>query len=586
MLPRAASRALRIRPAPLPFPRPALLARPTPIASTSQWIRSFADNSRPPKKPGQDHAWEPSDTIKFGAPKNANSTSNPVHPNEQPEFDTVRSDQNTAQHSEGAGPGISEAADLGRGSQQEFSKEQTEFSEPQPSKVNTEAATETAEQSQKPLPDLRKGIPSTFGAEFGKEGAKERSNEDPFNITEDPEKEPAPGTGGTGGREGGELPKSAYETSTDRRRNRVANWGYLSTALLGTLGAIYLGRNWETEEEEKTHANAPSGWGLGLMYNRAKARLNSQMGYYTEPAFPKLLPEMPPGQVPPYTLVISMEDMLVHSEWTREHGWRTAKRPGMDYFLRYLSQYYELVIFTTLPFQTGELVYRKLDPFRIVMWPLFREACRYEKGEYVKDLSYLNRDLSKTIILDTNPAHTKLQPENAIILPKWTGQPQDKGLVALIPFLEYIGTMGVNDVRTALASFEDKDIPAEFARREARAREAFNKQLAEEKAKKPKHSAVGWVTKSLGLKQQPQGLLVGEQTASEGFEQGKMLSDQIRERGMKNYEALEKEIRENGEKWLKEMEAEEKRAQEEAMKGMKSGVFGWLGGDGGPSEKK
>jgi hypothetical protein len=31
----------------------------------------------------------------------------------------------------------------------------------------------------------------------------------------------------------------------------------------------------------------------------------------------------------------------------RQHGWRTAKRPGVDYFIAYLSQFYEVVIFTT-----------------------------------------------------------------------------------------------------------------------------------------------------------------------------------------------------------------------------------------------
>jgi import inner membrane translocase subunit TIM50 len=79
-----------------------------------------------------------------------------------------------------------------------------------------------------------------------------------------------------------------------------------------------------------------------------------------------------------------LEDLLVHSEWSREHGWRTAKRPGVDYFLRYLSQYYELVIFTTVRSSDADPIIRKLDPFHVVMWPLFREATRYEKGEYIK----------------------------------------------------------------------------------------------------------------------------------------------------------------------------------------------------------
>lgn len=31
----------------------------------------------------------------------------------------------------------------------------------------------------------------------------------------------------------------------------------------------------------------------------------------------------------------------------REHGWRTMKRPGIEYFIGYLSQFYEIVIFTS-----------------------------------------------------------------------------------------------------------------------------------------------------------------------------------------------------------------------------------------------
>ena len=48
----------------------------------------------------------------------------------------------------------------------------------------------------------------------------------------------------------------------------------------------------------------------------------------------------------------------------------------------------------------------------------------------------MNRDLSKVVIIDAHPEHVSAQPENAIILPKWTGQPGDKGLVSMIPFLE------------------------------------------------------------------------------------------------------------------------------------------------------
>src|SRR6266702_7528130 len=86
---------------------------------------------------------------------------------------------------------------------------------------------------------------------------------------------------------------------------------------------------------------------------------------------------LPAPHQKPYTLLLSMDDLLVTSTWDvssvvttfvlkptpylsrvspsnpinnffqRQHGWRTAKRPGVDYFLAYLSQFYEIVIFTT-----------------------------------------------------------------------------------------------------------------------------------------------------------------------------------------------------------------------------------------------
>lgn len=176
----------------------------------------------------------------------------------------------------------------------------------------------------------------------------------------------------------------------------------------------------------------------------------------------------------------------------------------------------------------------------------------------------------------------KLQPENAIVLPKWKGDPKDKDLVALIPFLEYLAMMGTQDVREAIKSFEGKDIAKEFAIREARAREEFNKELAKRKSNKPRYSVGSGVMGALGLRGQQGGLSLGEgQTIAEGFEQGKMLSDQFRERGQKAYEELEKQIRENGEKWLKEMAEEEKKLMDQQMKEMKTGMFSWLGSSGG-----
>jgi predicted HAD superfamily phosphohydrolase YqeG len=37
------------------------------------------------------------------------------------------------------------------------------------------------------------------------------------------------------------------------------------------------------------------------------------------------------------TLVLDLDDTLIHSDWTRGRGWRTFKRPGAEDFLRQVS---------------------------------------------------------------------------------------------------------------------------------------------------------------------------------------------------------------------------------------------------------
>lgn len=265
-----------------------------------------------------------------------------------------------------------------------------------PKTPETQEAPET--QEQKPdlasLPDLTQGIPSTLEHETS--GATNKSALEPLEET------PAETETGSGGRGRGELPASAYVSSTDRRRNRLAKIMYWSALFIAVGGVSYLGRDWESEEEAKAYGDIPNGWTPALWWKRAVARQTGILKYYQEPAFDKLLPDPDPLFERPYTLCISLEDMLVHSEWTREHGWRVAKRPGVDYFLRYLSQYYELVLFTSVPYAMGEPLIRKLDPFRFIVWPLFREATKYKDGEIVKVsftcIHYINHSLAAQIV--------------------------------------------------------------------------------------------------------------------------------------------------------------------------------------------
>lgn len=268
----------------------------------------------------------------------------------------------------------------------------------------------------------------------------------------------------------GAMSSKEYRTVSERTRRSRTRISLALLFLAFGANAVYMGREWEEEElkiKKMKIEDAPS-----TRWGRMKARLTGIVDVFVEPAWPELLPPpYPPPYQKPYTLLLSVDDLLVTSQWDREHGWRTAKRPGVDYFLAYMSQFYEIVVFTTQPGYTVDPILDKLDRYHLyLMYRLYREATRFADGKIVKDLSYLNRDLSKVIMLDTDPDHVSTHPENAVVLPKWKGDPKDKGLVAMIPFLESIAIYSPPDVRPILKAYEGKDVPLEYAKTEAKAR--------------------------------------------------------------------------------------------------------------------
>ncbi len=354
--------------------------------------------------------------------------------------------------------------------------------------------------------------------------------------------------------ERGSAKRPAYISSTDIRRDRIARYMFLGFLASTFGGAIFLGRNWEDQASERDHPDAPNGWSPSAYASRLKARYQDIVDYYNEPAFEKLLPDpLPEPYHRPYTLVLDLDDLLIHSSWDREHGWRTAKRPGLDYFLAYISQYYEVVIFTTQLAGTAAPIMQKLDPFHShISASLFREGTRYKRGKYIKDLNFMNRPLEKIVMIDTNPDAYSLQPHNAIPMKPWHGDTSDKELVALIPFLEYVAAMGFDDVRPVLRDYEGKNIAQEYARRESIAREDFKRRVAvEEKGRR----STSWALQLLGL-------APANQPAPQ------LLQDQQRERGQQGYMEYKKYLEEHG----AQMVEEEKKKEEEMFKGMKTSL--------------
>ncbi|XP_058210836.1 mitochondrial import inner membrane translocase subunit TIM50 [Rhododendron vialii] len=186
---------------------------------------------------------------------------------------------------------------------------------------------------------------------------------------------------------------------------------------------------------------------------------------FTEPTSDKLLPDLHPMEQHVFTLVLDLNETLIYSDWKRDRGWRTFKRPGVDAFLEHMAQFYEIVVYSDqLPMYVDPVVER-LDPKHCIRFRLNRSATRYQDGKHFRDLSKLNRDPAKILYVSGHALESTLQPENSVPIKPWTLEEDDTALLDLLPFLEYVARHRPADIRPVLASYQGRDIAKEFIER-------------------------------------------------------------------------------------------------------------------------
>uniref|UniRef100_A0A673G3U2 CTD (carboxy-terminal domain, RNA polymerase II, polypeptide A) small phosphatase 1 n=1 Tax=Sinocyclocheilus rhinocerous TaxID=307959 RepID=A0A673G3U2_9TELE len=124
------------------------------------------------------------------------------------------------------------------------------------------------------------------------------------------------------------------------------------------------------------------------------------------------------------------------------------KRPHVDEFLKRMGELFECVLFTASLAKYADPVSDLLDKWGAFRSRLFRESCVFHRGNYVKDLSRLGRDLNKVIIVDNSPASYIFHPDNAVPVASWFDDMSDTELLDLIPFFERLSK--VDNVYTVL----------------------------------------------------------------------------------------------------------------------------------------
>lgn len=122
------------------------------------------------------------------------------------------------------------------------------------------------------------------------------------------------------------------------------------------------------------------------------------------------------------------------------------KRPYLEFFLESVSHLFEIVIFTASQKVYADRLLNYIDPeCRYISHRLFREACVFVEGNFLKDLTVLDRDLKRAVLVDNSPHAYGYQFDNGIPIESWFDDPEDTELLKLSSFLRRI--VDCEDVR-------------------------------------------------------------------------------------------------------------------------------------------
>ena len=166
------------------------------------------------------------------------------------------------------------------------------------------------------------------------------------------------------------------------------------------------------------------------------------------------------------TLILDLDETLVHSSFTpfenndivlnvdfdgMIYDIYVLVRPGAEYFIKNISKYYELVIFTASLSNYASPLLDILDKEDNIKYRLYRENCTFMNGIYIKDLKKLNRNLKDLVIVDNSPLAYTLDIDNGLPIKTWYEDKNDIELFKISGILEFLSKTG--DVRNYIRKF-------------------------------------------------------------------------------------------------------------------------------------
>jgi len=157
---------------------------------------------------------------------------------------------------------------------------------------------------------------------------------------------------------------------------------------------------------------------------------------------------------PMVTLALDLDETLVHCsiqpienpEFTfhvnfngMDYEVYVRIRPHLEYFLKQVSQWFEVVVFTASQKVYADSLLNIIDPMNeYISHRVFRDSCVCVDGNYLKDLNILGRPLDKVVIVDNSFQAFGFQLDNGIPIESWFDDENDCELLNLVPFLRHL----------------------------------------------------------------------------------------------------------------------------------------------------